>query len=241
MRGVLLAGCMLALWPGQDAAAADATAASPGLPPGTVHTQATAHRRLPNTVAEIELGIEVEGRDLATVRRQLGERSRALLDYLRAAGAQRLTTTTLAVETETHSAAGRETIVGYVGRANVRCHVAAAQAGPLVSSSLTNGANTLRGVRFAPSEADTEKARRELAVEATRTALDAASAVAAVAGEHVLGVREIDLSPEPPSVGGYGPMAAPPRSMATEPVATEPGEQDVSVTVDVKIAIGRAG
>ncbi len=52
-------------------------------PEGRVSLEAVARKRLPNTVADIVLGIQVEGRTTDAVSNGLAQRSQTLLEYLR--------------------------------------------------------------------------------------------------------------------------------------------------------------
>src|ERR1700712_3544084 len=90
--------------------------------PGTITTHATARTRLPNTVADVDVGIDAHGRTVAIVHKTLADGSGAMLAYLRGAGAERLRTEQVAVtpETETDRGAGKpDRIVGYSGHLRV--------------------------------------------------------------------------------------------------------------------------
>src|SRR6201992_3573363 len=47
---------------------------------GLVSTSATAHRRIPNTVADVSVGIQTQGVDASSVSKDLAQRSPTLLD-----------------------------------------------------------------------------------------------------------------------------------------------------------------
>src|ERR1700760_542531 len=53
---------------------------------GFVSTSATAHRRIPNTVADVSVGIQTQGAASPSVSRALAQRSQTLLDWLRGQG-----------------------------------------------------------------------------------------------------------------------------------------------------------
>lgn len=209
---------------------------------GIVSTSATAHRRIPNTVADISVGIQTQGADAKAVSRDLAERSQMLLDWLRGQGAERLATDQISFQPQTHEEKnGQQKIVGYIGNTSVSFRTTPEKAGAILSGVLDHGANTIQQTSYSPSEEDQDKVRKELAQEATRTAVAQAEAVANAAGTKVIGVREVTVEPS----GIIRPMpmmrmqasvmaAAPP-----PPIAGEAGEQDISVNVAVKLTVSR--
>ena len=209
---------------------------------GFVSTSATAHRRIPNTVADVSVGIQTQGADSASVSRDLAQRSQTLLDWLRGQGAERLTTDQISFQPQTHEEkSGQEKIVGYTGTTSVSFRTTPEKVGAILSGVLDHGANTIQQTSYGPKEEEADRVRKELAQEATRTAVAQGTAVAEAAGTHVIGVREVNVEPS----GIIRPMpmmrmqamsvnGAPP-----PPMATEAGEQDISVTVSVKLTVSR--
>ena len=208
---------------------------------GIVSTSATAHRRIPNTVADISVGIQTQGTDVKAVSRDLAERSQSLLDWLRGQGAERLATNQISFQPQTHEEKnGQQKIVGYTGSTSVSFRTTPDKVGVILSGVLDHGGNTIDQTSYSPSEDEQDKVRKELAQEATKTAVAQAEAVATAAGTHVIGVREVNV--EPSGIIRPVPMmrmtamaaAAPP-----PPIAAEAGEQDISVNVSVRLTVSR--
>ena len=82
---VLVPGFVLADSPSPTPAATPA-------PEGKISLDATAHRRVPNTVADVTLAIQLDGRTADAVSTLLAQRSQTLLDFLREQGVERLRT-----------------------------------------------------------------------------------------------------------------------------------------------------
>ena len=208
---------------------------------GFVSTSATAHRRIPNTVADISVGIQTQGVDAASVSRDLAQRSQSLLDWLRGQGAERLATDQISFQPQTHEEKnGQQKIVGYTGSTTVSFRTTPETVGAILSGVLDHGANTIQQTSYAPKEEEQDKVRKELAQEATRTAVAQGEAVADAAGTHVIGVREVNVEPS----GGFRPMPmmrmqAMSADAKLAPMATEAGDQDISVTVSVKLTVSR--
>jgi len=208
---------------------------------GIVSTSATAHRRIPNTVVDVSVGIQTQGADASSVSRDLAQRSQTLLEWLRGQGAERLATDQVSFQPQTHEEkSGQQKIVGYTGNTSVSFRTTPEKVGAILSGVLEHGANTIQQTSYAPKEEDQDKVRKELAQEATRTAVAQGNAVADAAGTHVIGVREVNVEPggiiRPMPMMRMQAMAA---TAAAPPMATEAGEQDISVTVSVRLTVSR--
>lgn len=208
-----------------------------------IHTHATSHTRLPNTVADISVSIQTDGPSVAVVSKTLSEKSQQLLTYLRGQHADRLATEQVSVDPKMHTPkGGPDEIVGYSGRMNVTFRAPVDKVSDLITDALAHGANTLESVNFQPREEEAEAARRELATEATKTALAQAEAVAKAVGIRVTSIHQITVDPN----GSFAPRpmmmsarAFSPQLKAEAPIATEAGDQEVSITVDLDANIAQ--
>jgi uncharacterized protein len=209
---------------------------------GLVSTSATAHRRIANTVADVSVGIQTQGADAASVSRDLAQRSQTLLEWLRGQGAERLATDQISFQPQTHEEkSGQQKIVGYTGSTTVSFRTTPEKVGAILSGVLDHGANTIQQTSYGPKEEEADTVRKELAQEATRTAVTQGNAVAEAAGTHVIGVREVNVE-------GSGIIRPMPmmrmqsfemKAAATPAMAGEAGEQDISVTVSIKLTVTR--
>ena len=206
--------------------------------PGTITTHATARTRLPNTVADVAIGIDAHGQTLSAVQQALADGSKTLLGYLREAGAERLVTEQVAVSPDTEAVRGAPNrIVGYSGRVRVRFRVAADKLDQTLGNALARGGNTLESTSLVPRQAEVDAARQELAAQAVRTALAQAKAVAEAAGRRLGPVRQIQVDP------GFGlprplPAFATAKMMdVAAPIATEAGDSEVAATVSVTVGL----
>jgi uncharacterized protein YggE len=206
--------------------------------PGTITTHATARTRLPNTVADVAIGIDAHGQTLSAVQQSLADGSKTLLASLRDAGAERLVTEQVSVSPDTQSVRGAPNrIVGYSGRVRVRFRVPADKLDQTLGNALASGGNALESTSLVPRETEVDAARQDLAAQAVRTALAQAKTVAEAAGRRLGPVRQIQVDP------GFGlprpmPAFATARMMdAAAPIATEPGDSEVAATVSVTVGL----
>src|SRR5260370_40703230 len=114
-------------------------------PEGRVSLEAVARKRLPNTVRDIVLGIQVEGRTSGAVSHGLDQRSQTLLEYLRQQGAERLRTENVNFQPQGESVRkGPDRIVGYTGSANVSFRMTPVKLGAVFGWTFEHGANPRR-------------------------------------------------------------------------------------------------
>jgi len=208
--------------------------------PSTVTTHATARANLPNTVADVGLGITAQGRSVAGVQKALADGSQNLLAELRRNGAERLRTEQVSVTPDTTgTGSDPNRILGYTGQMRVSFRVAAEKLGDVLSAATSHGANTVDGETLLPRESEIDAARQSLAAEAVKTALGQARAVAEAAGYRLGPVQQIMVDPGLGLVQRPMPAFSAPRAMAAmaAPVATEAGQSEVAATVSVVVAI----
>ena len=209
-------------------------------PDGTINLEAVAHKRLPNTVADVVLGIQVEGRTADAVSSALAQRSQTLLDFLRQQGAERLRTEDVEFQPQVESVRGTDRIVGYSGSGNVSFRTTPDKVGTILTGSLEHGANTVSQTQFSPLESEVEAARRDLEIEGTKTALARAAAIAEAVGLRVLRVEQITVTAEENVVPMGGLAMGKAEAAAPAPaIQTASGEQEVTVRVAVQVGVAK--
>ena len=217
----------------------DATAAaSPGRRPlGIITTHADAKRRLPNTVSDAVVSIEVHGRDLRSTASQLGRQSQALLTFLRGQPAERLRTDGMSFDPETQELRGQpDRIKGYTGHLTVSFRTTPEQLPALLAGCLENGATGLGQFGSSPREQEMEAARLEMVTEASQAALAQARAIATAAGQRIAGIEVVEVDPVPggslsPALLEFAPARAALPAPSVRPVAIQAGDSSFSVTV----------
>ncbi len=220
----------------QDAARTPDAAAGPRIRPGIVSTHALSRRRLPNTVSDATVGIEVHGRDLRGTASALARQSQALLAFLRNQPTERLRTDGTSFEPEIQELRGQpDRIKGYAGRLTVSFRTTPDQLPGLLAGCLDNGATSLGQFGASPREEEVEAARREMVAEASQAALAQARTVADAVGQRIAGVELVEV--DPVSVSPAAAMAeyTPERAARPAPpvpkIANEAGDSGLSVQV----------
>jgi len=223
---------------------ADSPVPAPGATPaleGKISLDATAHRRVPNTVADVTLAIQLDGLTADAVSSLLAEGSQTLLDFLREQGVERLRTENVSFAPQIQPVrGGPDRVVGFTGQAFVSFRTTPDKLGTLLSGGLAHGANSVSQTEFSPLESEIDTAHRDLEIEATKTALARADAIAQAVGQRVIRIENINVEPEtairPMSFAASKEMTLP---SPPTPIATAAGEQDISVRVSVQVVIER--
>ncbi len=213
-------------------------AAVAGRPPaGLISTHAEARRRLPNTISDAVVSIEVHGRDLRSTATALGRQSQTLLTFLRGQPAERLRTDGMSFDPEVQELRNQpDRIKGYAGRISVSFRTTPEQLPMLLAGCLDNGATALGQFGSSPREQEIEAARQEMVAEAGQGALAQARAIAAAVGQRIAAVEYVDVDPLPgvpalPVIAeGLVDRAARP-APAVRPIANEAGDSSFSVMV----------
>lgn len=204
-----------------------------------ISTRATSRTRIANTVVDATVGVEATGKDMAEVQRQISENTARLMRYLKAQGAERLMTQNVSFSPETQTQKnGPDKTVGYRGSVQVSFRTTPEKVPDLLGGVLQNGANTVDGTNFQPSEKEIEAAQRLMAAEATKTAQAEADAIAKAAGLTVVAVRSINVQNESMKVPRNVNMMMGARAgmAAAAPIATEAGDQEISASVEITVA-----
>ena len=129
--------------------------------PGIISTHAESLRRLPNTVSDATVGIEVHGRDLRGTAAALARQSQGLLTFLRSQTTERLRTDGMSFDPEIQELKGQpDRIKGYAGRLTVSFRTTPEQLPLVLAGCLDNGATSLGQFGSTPRETEIEAARR---------------------------------------------------------------------------------
>lgn len=225
-------------------AQSDPCATAPQTCATLINTQATARARIPNTVADVTVAITGSRADLAAIQKDLTARSAALLTYLRDQHAERLLTLDLTFTPDTRERKnGPEKTVGYNGTMQVSFRTTSEKSGQLLAGVLTHGANNIESTNFTPTELEVAAIRRQLAAEATQTAVAQAEVVAKAAGLHIAAIRTIEIA-APENEESYRSntvraMRAKVADAAVADIATAPGDNEYTLQATLQTAAVR--
>lgn len=219
------------------------------MPGGTLSsllvTHAEARQRLPNTVSDASVTVEVHGRDLRATAALLARQSQSLVGVLRAQKVDRLQTEAAGFTPELQEVRNApDRIKGYTGTQTISFRTTPDQLPMLLAGSLDNGATSLSQSGSAPREEEVEAARADLVSRAAKSAMARAQAAAAAVGQRVVGVKRLEIDPqagfEPSLAGRMLERPAPAAAAPPPPIATEAGQATVTATVLLTVRLAPA-
>lgn len=129
------------------------------------------------TLAEVGLGVRVEGATATRVQQALAQKADALIAFLRDRAVSDLQTTGIRLEPQYRFSEGVRAFVGYTGSNTVSFEVPTEQAGQVLDGAIAAGANEIQYINFKASDGAIAAAREQALVAATADAQRQAEAV----------------------------------------------------------------
>ncbi len=148
-----------------------------------ITVQGSAETELAPDRAVVSIGVEIDGLNIATVKKENDQRVRALIEAVKAIGipAKDIQTSRLSIQPVYNYNSGRQELVTYRMRNVVTISVKdLSKVENVVNAGLAGGSNLLDGLQFASSRTDV--VRDSLRIEATKDAKQRAANMAAAAG-----------------------------------------------------------
>ncbi len=191
------------------------------------------------TLAQVQLGVEVEGKTANDVQQEVARRSNAVVAFLRSRQVDKLETTGINLSPRYDDSNNRQTLVGYTGSNNVSFRVSTEKSGVTIDEAVKSGASRIDDVSFFASDDAIAAAQKQALRKATQEAQAQADAVFSALNltrKEIVSVQIDEASPPPPVFRD----AAPTESRASKtPAPASPvvgGEQRVEGSVTLQIS-----
>jgi uncharacterized protein YggE len=143
---------------------------------------------VPTTRAQVEVGVEVQGKTAAEVQTAVARRSTAVVELLRSRNVQNLETVGIYLSPQYNYDSGQAQLVGYIGSNTVRFRAPSNEVGPLLDAAITAGATQILGIEFLAEDAAIATARQDALRKAVEDAQRQANTVLSTLN---LGAQEI--------------------------------------------------
>jgi uncharacterized protein len=204
----------------------------------TVTGQCT--EKIPATLANVQLGVEAQGKTAQQVQQEVAKRSAAVVALLKSRNVEKLQTTGINLNPQYDYNNGKQTLKGYQASNTVSFRVPTGQAGVIMDSAVKAGASRIDSVAFAATEQAIADAQKVALGKATKDAQEQGASVLSVLGLTPKEIVSIQLNganvPAPvpyvramKAMDSLGATAAP-----STPV--EGGEQSVEASVTLQIS-----
>jgi uncharacterized protein len=191
------------------------------------------------TLAQVQLGVETQGKESQKVQQEVAQRSAAVVNFLKSRGVEKLRTTGINLNPIYSYANNKQTLTGYQGSNNVTFRVATDKAGPILDEAVKVGASRIDGISFTATEAAIAAAQKEALRKATQEAQAQAQAVLSSLNlnqKEIVGIQVNNASAPPPIPVMARAQSLDTSSVAKVPSPVEGGEQEVQASVTLQIS-----
>ncbi len=192
---------------------------------------------IPATLAQVSLGVEVQGKTAQQVQQEAAKRSSSVVELLRSRKVEKLQTTGINLNPVYSYNNNVQRLTGYTATNTVSFRLPTELAGALLDASVKAGATRIDGISFVASDTAIAKARQQALQAATQDAQQQANAVLSalnLSSKEVVSIQVNDANlPQPPLPKFARESAASDRAASTPVVG---GEQQVEASVTLQIS-----
>jgi uncharacterized protein len=139
-------------------------------------------KTIETTLAEVQLGVEIQGKTATEVQEEVAQRTSAVVDILRSKGVQQLKTTGIQLNPnynyeQANQNNGQPVLTGYIGTNTVSFCISTDQVGTLLDETVKAGASRIDGISFRATPEAIFTAKKEALRNASINAQDQADVV----------------------------------------------------------------
>lgn len=194
---------------------------------------------IPTTLAQVQLGVEVQGKTAQQVQQEAARRSSSVVELLKSRNVEKLQTTGITLNPVYSYNNNVQRLTGYAATNTVTFRIPTERAGTLLDDAVKAGATQINSISFVATDQAITQARQQALKEATQDAQQQASAVLSALGfqpKQVVSIQVNDANvPTPPP----RPLLRAELGKATSQDASTPvvgGEQLVEALVTLQIS-----
>lgn len=191
------------------------------------------------TLAQVRLGVEVEGKTANDVQQEVARRSNSVVTFLRSRQVDKLETTGINLSPRYDYTNNRQTLVGYTGSNNVSFRVPTDKAGSIIDEAVKSGASRIDGVSFVAADDAIAAAQKQALRKATQEAQAQADAVFSALNltrKEIVNVQVNGASAPPPIFSNRDALEARAAKLQAAPSPVVGGEQRVEGSVTLQIS-----
>ncbi|MBZ8182139.1 SIMPL domain-containing protein [Oscillatoria salina] len=190
---------------------------------------------IPATLAQVQLGVEVQRETATAVQQEVARRSSALVEFLQDRNVEQLQTTGIQLRPNYDYRDNQRRLIGYIGTNIVSFRISTEQAGQLLDEAVEIGATRIDGINFTANDNAIAAAQKEALREATQDAQAQADTVLNALNltrEEIVGIQinGAGVPPIPQPVASFSRVAG------DESTAIVGGEQTVRASVTLQIS-----
>ncbi|MEH2068832.1 MAG: SIMPL domain-containing protein [Nostoc sp.] len=204
----------------------------------TLTVNARGTQEIPTTIAQVSLGVEIQGKTAQEVQQEAARRSSAVVAFLKNQNVDKLQTTGIRLNPVYSYTNNVQRLTGYTANNTVSFRIPVEQTGTLLDSAVKAGATQIDGISFVANDEAIARAQNEALAEATQKARQQANAVFSALGlspKEVVSIQVNNTNPPPPPVlyRAEAPKLAQQADASTPVIG---GEQEVEASVTLQIS-----
>ena len=193
--------------------------------------------RISTTLAEVSLGVEIQGKTAEDVQKEAARRSSAVVALLKKRNVEKLTTTGIRLNPIYSYTNNVQRITGYAANNTVSFRINTEKAGTLLDEAVKVGATQINGVSFIASDEAIASAQKQALKKATQDAQEQARTVLISLGlqqKEIVSIQINGATPPPPPMLYRAETAKANLADASTPIVA--GEQEVQASVTLQIS-----
>jgi uncharacterized protein len=191
------------------------------------------------TLAQVRLGVEVQGKTAEEVQQDMARRSNAVVGLLRSRNVEKLETTGINLNPTYRYDDGKQILTGYSASNIVSFRIETGKSGEIMDASVKAGATRIDGVSFVATDGAIAAAQKTALRAATQDAQSQAQAVLSTLGlssKEIVGIQINSASAPPPRPVPFNAKFAQDSVMAAAPPPVVGGEQQIEAAVTLQIS-----
>ncbi|WP_353931735.1 SIMPL domain-containing protein [Okeanomitos corallinicola TIOX110] len=203
----------------------------------TLTVSGTGIERIPTSLSQINLGVEVQGKTAQEVQKEVARRSSAVVDFLKSRNVDKLQTTGVRLNPVYSYTNNVQKITGYAASNTVNFRFPTDQVGTLLDETVKIGATQINGISFIATDEAISNAQKQALKKATQDAKEQAEAVLSSLGlqsQEIVSIQINNASAPPPPMLQRAEFAKANLADASTPVVG--GEQEVQASVTLQIS-----
>jgi uncharacterized protein YggE len=193
--------------------------------------------RIATTLTQVQLGVEVQGKNAAEVQQEVARRSSAVVDFLRSRNVERLQTAGINLQPNYDYNNRERRLIGYIGTNTVSFSLKTEAVGALLDEAVNKGATRIDGVSFTATDEAIAGAQKDALRQATEDAQQQAGTVLKTLNFSPKDIVSIQINgaapPQPRLMRAEAMRAA---DAAPPPTPVIGGEQEVRASVTLEIS-----
>jgi uncharacterized protein YggE len=193
--------------------------------------------RIPTTLSQVNLGVEIQGKTAQEVQQEAARRSTAVVALLKSRNVEKLETTGISLNPVYSYANNTQKITGYSATNTVSFRLPTERTGTLLDEAVKAGATKINGVSFVASDEAIASAQTQALQKATQDAQRQANAVFGslnLQPKEIVSIQVNGASPPPPAPVYDQVTATFVSRKAATPIIG--GEQEVQASVTLQIS-----